>query len=81
VAARRQRVYLGGMRKAYPPLYARVEALPLPRAERELAMAWLMQAEIFAALVYGATQMLHKLIPARSARGSRSSGLRSTASN
>ena len=58
---------------------AELEALPLPRAERELAMAWLAQAEWFAALVFGATAALQKLIPARSVRAPRSSGLRPTA--
>lgn len=67
------------MRKAYEPLYARVQALPLPLAQRQLALAWLVQAEIFAALVYGATMALHRLMPVRSARGSRSSHLRRTA--
>lgn len=67
------------MKTRHEPLYARVQALPLPRAERELAMAWLAQAEVFAALVYGATMALQKLIPARSARAPRSSGLRPTA--
>jgi hypothetical protein len=79
MAMRGRAAYLRGMKTRHEPLYARVEALPLPRAERELALAWLAQAELFAALVYGATMALQKLIPARSARAPRSSGLRPTA--
>jgi len=79
MAIHTQAVYRRAMKTAYEPLYARVETLPLPRAERELAKAWLTQAELFADLVYGATMALRKLIPARSARAPRSSGLRPTA--
>lgn len=67
------------MKTRTDPLYARVEALPLPRAQRELAMAWMVQAEVFAALVHGATTLIGRLMPARSARAPRSSGLRPTA--
>jgi hypothetical protein len=71
--------YLGRMRTRNDPLHARVEALPLPRAERELAQAWLLQAEVFAALMYGVATALRRIMPARSARAARSSGLRPTA--
>jgi hypothetical protein len=79
MAIRPQAVYCGAMKTAYDPLYARVQALRLPHADRELVMAWLVQAEAFAALVHGVTMALRRLIPARSARAPRSSGLRPTA--
>ena len=68
------------MKTRHEPLYARVEALPLPLAERELAKAWMAQADAFAAFLDGVARLLRNLLmPARSARGSRSSGLRPTA--
>ncbi len=67
------------MKTRHEPLYARVEALPLPLAERELAKAWMAQADAFAAFLDGVARLLRNLMPARSARGSRSSGLRPTA--
>lgn len=67
------------MKTAYEPLYARVEALPLPRAERELAKAYLADAGAFADFLYGALAALTRFSLARSARAPRSSGLRPTA--
>ena len=79
MAIRPQAVYRRAMKTAYEPLYARVEALPLPHAERELAKAYLADAGAFADFLYEALAALTRFSPARSARAPRSSGLRSTA--
>ena len=71
--------YLGAMKHTRDPLYARVQALPMPQAQRELAAAWLAQAEMFAALAHAISTLVAKLTPARSAQGPRSSSLRPTA--
>ena len=67
------------MKTRHEPLYARVEALPMPLAQRELAMAWMAQADAFAAFLDGVAKILRSLMPGRSARAPRSSGLRPTA--
>lgn len=76
---RAQGAYLDGMKTRTEPLYARVEALPLPRAERDLAQAYLADAGAFADFLYGALAALARFTVARSAQAPRSSGLRPTA--
>lgn len=79
MAIRQPAIYCGAMKTAYEPLYARVEALPLPRAERDLAQAYLADATAFADFLYGALAALARFTAARSAQAPRSSGLRPTA--
>jgi hypothetical protein len=67
------------MKTRYEPLYARVEALPLQYADRELAKAYLADADAFASFLYEALAALRRLIVARSAQAPRSSHLRARA--
>jgi hypothetical protein len=67
------------MNKPHEPLQARVKAIPMPLAERELARAWMTQADAFAALVEGIAKALRSLMPGRSAQRSRSSDRRPSA--
>lgn len=76
---RGQGAYLDGMKTRYEPLYARVDALPLPRAERELAKAYLADAGAFADFLYGAVAALARFSPVRSAQAPRSARLRAQA--
>jgi hypothetical protein len=79
VAIRGWAAYLRGMKTRHEPLYARVEALPLPRAERELAKAYLADAAAFADFLYAALAALSRFSPARSAQAPRSARLRAQA--
>ena len=67
------------MKTRTEPLYARVEALPLQYADRELAKAYLADADAFASFLYGAVAAVKRLIAGRSAQAPRSSHLRARA--
>ena len=69
----------GSMKTRYEPLYARVQALPLQYADRELAKAYLADADAFASFLYEAVAAVKRLIAARSAQAPRSSRLRARA--
>jgi hypothetical protein len=67
------------MKTRHEPLYARVEALPLQYADRELAKAYLANADAFASFLYEVVAAAKRLIAGRSAQAPRSSDLRARA--